>query len=690
MKQLLIGLFILLFSPFYLNAQQLNLAAKNAFLITRMADKFHFQPRTVDDQFSKDVFQKILFQLDKEKILFTLADIRVFEPFQYLLDEEVKNKDTTFLALLSKSYDARIKQVLSDAALISKSPHDYWLTDKIKNSDATSYPVDNNSRRTKLAKYLKRETLEIILKKDGLDSLTHVALRKYVDSIEPIARQKAVRLLEQRFKMITSGEGGIEKFVGDEYCKAIALSYDPHTEYFPLKEKEDFEARLGHDRMVFGFTCKEGDDGSVEIDNIFPGSPAFKSGQINKGDQLLSVQWENKAAIEIGFAGLRQASEILAMSNHEKAILKLRKPDGTERSVALYKEEMQDDDANKVKSLVLRGEKTIGFISLPSFYQDWEGASSGNKGCANDVSKEILKLKQENIQGLILDLRYNGGGSMQEAIDLSGIFVDAGPVGMEKNNAAKLTTLKDVSRGIIYDGPLIILINGYTASAAEMVAGTLQDYHRAIIIGSPSYGKATAQIVLPLDTSSVYRATRGVSEDFVKVTIAGLYRVTGFTVQAKGVQPDIVLPDYLDAHPQREADNDNVLMPLPVEANKYFKPYSEIPFENVKSLATQKVSKSEYFQAMQAYISSSRSSNHKEINLHLPSAIAEANAELKVIREMKTTKANPPFEVDNTALEKQQLKHNAFLNELNDEWRKFLNNDRSIHLTYELLASGIK
>src|SRR6185295_15214954 len=179
----------------------------------------------------------------------------------------------------------------------------------------------------------------------------------------------------------------------------------------------------------------------------------------------------------------------------------IKKADGSERSVSLWKEKREeDDDDNKVKSFLLKGSKTIGFLSLPAFYEDWEN-EKGINGCANDVAKEILKLKKESIEGLILDLRYNGGGSMQEAVELAGIFVDAGPVGQYKTREAKVYTLKDVNRGTIYDGPLMVLVNGYSASASEMVAGTLQDYNRAVIVGSPTYGKATAQVVLPMDTT---------------------------------------------------------------------------------------------------------------------------------------------------------------------------------------------
>lgn len=180
---------------------------------------------------------------------------------------------------------------------------------------------------------------------------------------------------------------------------------------------------------------------------------------MNKGDKFLSIQWEDKQPIDVSAGGLKQLYEVLGMSNHNKATFKIKKHDGTERIVILLKEKMEDsDDQNKVKSFLLKGSKTVGFISLPSFYQDWDNESSGVNGCANDVAKGILKLKKENIEGLIIDLRYNGGGSLDEAIELSGIFIDFGPEGIEKGRDAKIYTLIDVNRGTIYDGPLMLMV----------------------------------------------------------------------------------------------------------------------------------------------------------------------------------------------------------------------------------------
>ncbi len=609
------------------------------------------------------------------------------------IDDQIKNRQSTFLSAITKIYGDRISKADTMIDNICKSPFNFSLPEKITLAEDTSYPANEKAMRLKLYKSLKYSALNVVLDDDKIIGLNAAQQKKYVDSLEPIARLKAKRIFKHAINIIQQGAGGIQQYMGNEYCKAIAVCYDPHTAYFPLTEKEDFEGELGQQQMVFGFGCKEEDDGSVEVQNILPGSPAFKSGQINKGDKLLSIQWEDKVPIDVSSGGLRQLYEVMRMSNHDKATVKLKKQDGSERSVVLFKEKMGDDEDDKVKSFLLKGTKTVGFISLPAFYQDWEAERTGANGCANDVAKEILKLKKENIEGLIIDLRYNGGGSMQEAIELSGIFIDAGPVGMDKGREAKMFTLKDVNRGTIYDGPLMIMVNGYTASAAEMVAGTLQDYHRAVITGAPTYGKATAQVVLPMDTTiSLEKDISEIKTDsYFKVTVSQLYRVNGTTAQGKGVQPDIMLPDILDAHPEREADNPYVLISLLAEGNKYFKPYPAFAIDNLRTLAQQKVNNSSYFTRLKNYIDLVKAADKQDVSLQLSAAVGkEKSTAQKNMEDDSIQIEKPPYSVQNNLFEKQQLQVNVSLKELNEQWTNFLSKDPYLQIAYDMMLLMIK
>ncbi|WP_315818899.1 S41 family peptidase [Paraflavitalea speifideaquila] len=320
------------------------------------------------------------------------------------------------------------------------------------------------------------------------------------------------------------------------WCSSLAACYDPHTAYFPPATKESFEGHLGKKQLEFGLTLDEDKDGNAQIAALKPGSPAFQSGQLNEGDKLQSVQTDNKPAVDVSTAGAAAINQVLSAAGSGKTVLTVKKADGSTRQVTLSKQkQLTDDEEDKVKGFVLKGSKNIGYISLPAFYLDWED-EQGVNGCANDVGREIIKLKKENISGLILDLRYNGGGSLQEALELAGIFIDAGPVAQIKSRDPKVTTLKDINRGTVYDGPLLVLINGFSASASEMLAASLQDYNRALIVGATSYGKATAQEVLPLDTTIDRESYNGkaASDSYIKLTTSCLYRLTGATAQAQG------------------------------------------------------------------------------------------------------------------------------------------------------------
>ncbi len=416
-------IFIFLLSLFFAQGQSFNTAAKNAYVLTRMAEKFHVQPRPLNDEFSSDVFIQFLKQLDENKIFFTTADIKTLSKFKFELDDEIKNKQSTFLLTVLKIFSNRVASVDTMIDNIGKKPFDFSLPEKITAVEDTSYPADEKAMRVKLHKLLKAAALDILTENNEMLTLDNEKQKRYADSLEPTARHKAQETFRHYINIISQRSGGIEQFIGDEYCKAIAVCYDPHSEYFPLTEKEDFDSELGQEQMVFGFRCREESDGSVIIESIKPGSPAFKSGQINNGDKILSVQWEDRQPIDVSSGGLKQLYEVLGMSNHDKATFKIKKQDGTEHSVVLLKQKMEDDDdQNKVKSFLLKGNKTVGFISLPSFYQDWENTRTGVNGCANDVAKEILKLKKENIEGLIIDLRYNGGGSLKKPLSYRGFL----------------------------------------------------------------------------------------------------------------------------------------------------------------------------------------------------------------------------------------------------------------------------
>jgi carboxyl-terminal processing protease len=416
---------------------------------------------------------------------------------------------------------------------------------------------------------------------------------------------------------------------------------------------------------------------------------------LNKGDKIQSLQWEGQKPIDVSDASKEEVSQILSASNRDKMILTIKKADGTLREVTLQKEKATDDgDDGRVRSFILKGGKTIGYISIPAFYTDWSENEHDENGCANDVAKEIVKLKKEKIDGLIVDVRFNGGGSMEEAIQLSGIFIDAGPVGQYKTHEGKVYTLKDANRGTIYDGPLMIMINGYSASASEMIAGTLQDYNRALIVGTPSYGKATAQVVLPMDTTldGTKKLSQHGSASFIKVTNASLYRVNGTTAQGKGVIPDVILPDFSEADDQKEANELNTLRVAAIDANKYYKPLQPLPATALKSLAESKMSASEYFKAVHQYKKLYSNINKSaDVSLLWSDAIKEKKKQSEAFDVEKIqAETNTVFTINNNFFETQRLVADESRRQANDQIKTVLKNDAQLKVAYELMMQLTK
>ena len=687
LRILFLGLYAVL--SFSANAQLQGSRAEDAFLVTRMVEKFHVQPRPLDKTMSEAIYQRILLELDGEKILFTSEDLAKLAPWRSKLNEEILSRQTNFLQLITGIYKHRLEQVDTMAEHLTVRPFAFTGQDKLTALEDTTYPANDAALRTKVYKlmklYVANRLAEHIISRGG------VYTSKTIDSLEPKLRQRAVLSIRRMIKRVMQSPTGVDNIVGIVYCQALAVCYDPHTEYLSPDEKAAWESALGQKPLSYGLLLKDDEDGHAIIAKLIPGGPAFFSGALNEGDRLLSVRWDTKDSIDVSDASAEELQQTLGDEGGRLLTIQVRKKDGTSRQVGLQKQQVNltatDEEENKVKGFLLKGTKTVGYISLPAFYEDWEN-NSGVNGCANDVAKEILKLKKENIGALILDLRYNGGGSIEEAVDLSGLFIDAGAVGQIKSREPKAVTLKDINRGTVWDGPLLVLVNGSSASASEMVAGTLQDYHRALIIGSPTYGKATAQVILPMDTTIDLEkpgAIAAKAASYIKVTISKLYRVDGRTAQFSGVQPDIVLPEPPAAMTQRESDEPSALAPTPIDGNKYYRPLPVLPIAAEQSIADQAIAASAYFQkAKQTVRPTSKKITDYSLNLNDIIAAGKGKKDADVPRE------NQLFTVANPAYEEQRLQTDETVKKINETRKKTVQQDPYLGVTWQLAVGLIK
>ena len=671
-------------------------AANDAFIITRMADKFHVKPRAVNDTFSNDVFKTIIHKVDPSHLTLTQDDIKQLSSYRDKLGGEILNKRTSFIQLLTSIYSDRLQLVDTMAENLLKMPFRYNIAEKYTTQEDTTNPVNLAALRIKLYKKFKYAIVSSIAiqVKDIKDPTKQ---KKKIDSLDIVLRKKVLEGFKLNIQKKLQSPGGIPQIVSNDYCKAIAACYDPHTEYMTMSDRDNFESQIGKKNLILGFNLNEDQNGNVTIDKLVPGSAAFKSGLINKGDKIISIQWEGAKPIDVTKADAEEIEDILDVNNHVKVTLTVLKSDGTKRQVDLMKEKQTiDEDDNKVKSYILKGAKTLGYISLPSFYEDWEDKKSIN-GCANDVAKEVLKLKKENIEGLILDVRFNGGGSIDEAVDLAGIFIDAGPITQIQTRNSKPITLKDMNRGTIFDGPITLMVNGYSASASELLAGVLQDYNRALIVGSATYGKATGQGIFPLDTTfNDNQNTNDTTKrsSFLKLTELQVYQVSGKTAQFKGVVPDILLPDATEADNNKEKNEPFAIPSGKIEANKYYLPCKPLPLEMLQTQAAIYQKENPYFAKVTDYINEKKNKQVKvDISLKLDDLLngkskIEEDDDDDVTDSLDTKlsdKENKFFTVQLNKYESERVASDSDLKSLDDKFQIFLSKDPYLLVTYRLM-----
>jgi carboxyl-terminal processing protease len=664
-----------------------------AIILKRMIELNHYSPRAMDDSFSASVFRKMMNMADSRRLLFTASDYKALSALVLTLDDELQGKSWAFLDLFTQLYQKALSRGDSIIQKSLQKPFDFSVNETISSSRARDnflFATDRVALENRWSRYLKFMILGRVYEASNADSAKKAEFKTALTTLEPGIREKIKQAELKTLKKITDHPGGFNTYVTDLYFNAIATSFDPHTNYFSPREKEVFQSNLSSEGFSFGLDLEENDNGEIYIERLAPGGPAWKSGELHKGDELLSLQWEGKEAVEVAGLTLEDVLEILDQSSRDRLVWKFRKTDGTVATVFMRKEKI-DNEENVVKSFVLKGEKKIGYILLPGFYTEW-GSETGSS-CANDVAKEIVKLKKENIDGLILDVRFNGGGSISEAIDMIGIFIDAGPLAADKDRKGDQNTFKDPNRGTIYDGPLALMVNGQSASASEMLAAALQDYNRAVIAGSNTYGKATMQQMFALDTFSKRPATGLGNTDMVKITIRKLYRLSGMSAQLNGVKPDVVLPDAFDGLEFREKFQPNALSSDTAKKNNYYTPLKALPMSQLAEKSAARISANEDFAAIKKIVEIQQRDN-QTVTRTVPLKwdgfekwIKEQEKELELI-EGKGEPAKS-FTVENHAQDKQLFQNNAYAKEVNETWLENLSGDIYLQEVYLIVTDLI-
>jgi carboxyl-terminal processing protease len=584
MNKILITLMVLL--PL-LGKAQLSIQAKTITL-QRLLAKKHYKPVVWNDSAAAMLYKKWVNSLDDEKLFFTQKEFDVLDKLKNNIDDEIMGKGWNFLPQTILMYKQRLQKVDSFIKILTQKPFDFLKPDNL-NWPLTNFATTDAELMQRWQKYLKWETLNYIAKEVAdSNGLTTKPPTNFVQ-LESKAREKVKSREVNYIQNLLSTPANFTTILEERYLNCIAWCYDPHTNYFTTKRKNEFEAATSASEFSCGLELDENDKGDIVIEYLQPGSSAWRSGQLHKGDILESV-WIKGVEKNVKDIDNEDLNNALNGASSGAIEITVKSAAGEIKKVKLQKEKIEDDEAI-VKSYVLHGKQNIGYINLPGFYSREDDAIENEKdikfdGCANDVSKEIIKLKKDTIAGLILDLRDNGGGSMWEAMQLAGIFIDIGPVALVKDKEGKQTSLKDPNRGTIYDGPMLVLINGASASASEFLSAALQDYKRAIVVGGTTYGKGSAQYVQPLDTNAVDK--NKTYDDFIKITASKFYRVSGGTTQWTGVVPDIALPDVYTNMEHKEKNSESALQPDNAKPALY-RSLPDLPIKNLAAKSAERI-----------------------------------------------------------------------------------------------------
>jgi len=547
-------------------------------LLIGMLNKYHYRPIELNKVTSVEVFNDFIKRLDPDNNIFTSIEISQLMRYKtQLLSTSSDEQVCAFLKTFSGLYLTMLHRADTMIRNILKKPFDFTVKDSITfiHDYHADFAANDAELEKRWARILKYDMLNILFTPVGEDDPLKMDVKQLL--LKEEASRKKLGIMEKRiYQRILEYPSGYEAYVADQFYNTIANRYDPHTQYFSPAGKENFHASISKEAKAFGLSFKEGKNGEVEIGELIPGGPAWKSNQLNQGDVIVQVKWPKGEVLDLSYSSDEEVDQIINNSGYDNMRLTVKKANGVVTAVPLIKE-MINVEENIIAGYILKGKKKIGYISLPGFYTEENERNA--MGCANDVAKEILKLQKENIEGLILDLRFNGGGSLLEALGLMGIFIDEGPLFMTKEKDQKPILVKDMNRGTIYNGPLILMVNGFSASASELVTAGLRDYNRALIVGSNTYGKAIAQVTLPLDTTITISKYIPNKQNCacVNITVEKLYRINGVSLQKTGIAPDIELPDLYNNMYYGEASEPYAINSDKVDKKVYYNPLPALP-----------------------------------------------------------------------------------------------------------------
>ena len=562
-------------------------------LLKYVLEKGHYQSQDINDQLSIKVFNSYLEMIDPQKKYFLNSDFKEFKKYEKLIDDQWLSYDLTFFNLTHNRLVQRINEVELFLPSLFKKTFEFDSDEKINvDFENLSFPKNDNERKERWRKQLKFSMLDLY-------DIKILDQKKLIESNSDYVKKSNSDLLNESLEIVNDNINDIFDLMNDlerkdwfsNYVNSFVTQYDPHTVYFKPEDKDRFDVNISGRFDGIGARLQKR-DGGIEIVQIILGGPLWKDKKIEAGDEIIKVGEPGKDPVNV--IGMRIDDAIKLIKGPKGTVVELtvrRKVDNEIKTFPITRDEVVLEESYAKSTLIKKDNKTYGLITLPKFYVDFNDYKEIN--CASDVKKEIINLKKEGIEGLVLDLRNNGGGALQTVVDMTGLFIETGPIVQVKSIGNRKKVLYDKDPSVFWDGPLVILVNQMSASASEIMAAALQDYERAVVIGSDNtFGKGTVQNVLDLNR---FLSNSDFDLGALKITTEKFYRINGGSVQLKGVESDIVTPNTYSHIEIGEADEKNPLKWDQIDKAQFRKWDGYYNLESVINDSKLRISKNELF-----------------------------------------------------------------------------------------------
>ena len=650
-------------------------------LVSYVLDKLHYDPKIINDDFSINVYEDFIDAVDSQKRFLIKSDIELFSQYRLLIDDQIKSSDITFFNIVYETLQTRMDEVESFYEEILFTPFNFDLEEEINLDYENQEYVNGIAELKKL--WRKRLKLSAL---DGFASKKEINIEdettKTDTEIEIESRKSINDNLRDFFQFNSELE---RKDWFSIYLNSIVTQYDPHTTYLAPEAKDVFDQNISGKFQGIGARLFKRNQ-QVEISEVIIGGPVWRDNLLNVGDIIIAVaQSKEEEPQEISLMKLSDATDLIKGEKGTNVYLTVKRVDGGIEQVEITRDIVELEETYAKSSIINDEENNYGLINLPRFYVDFD--DYGERNAASDIKKEIISLKNKGIDGLILDLRNNGGGSLKTVVDITGFFIEKGPVVQVKSIGGRKEILRDNDSSILWDGPLIIMVNEFSASASEILAAALQDYNRAVILGSKqTYGKGTVQNII--DLNNVISGNTYGDLGSLKITTDMFYRVNGGSTQLEGVKSDLIFPNRYSYVDIGEKDLDNPLNWNKIDPARYDNSSKIFNYSQAIEKSKERISQNEYFSLIDQHAKLVKSNqDDKMISLDYKSYkedqenFKSQSDKLKIIDEFIS-----PYVFDwNESNQNTDSSYNDDMKEKRDRWIKTLEKDIYVNEAMNLL-----